>query len=80
MGPLLDGVPRFGGALLSPWRPPWIKTQNAVCPVATVMLYFDASQCLLPPFRDFRDQRIPSNPLAIRPPYAATVFLLSPTF
>jgi hypothetical protein len=23
----------------------WIKARNAVCPIATVMLYFDASQC-----------------------------------
>jgi hypothetical protein len=23
----------------------WTKTRNAVCPIATVMLYFDASQC-----------------------------------
>jgi hypothetical protein len=45
VSPLLDGVPRFGGALLSPLRPLWIKTQNAVGPIATVMLYFDASQC-----------------------------------
>jgi hypothetical protein len=44
----LDGVPRFGGALLSPRRSPWTKTQNAVSPIATVVLHLDASPC--PPF------------------------------
>src|SRR5581483_5364212 len=53
VGPLLDGVPRFGGALLSRRRSQWTKTPNAVCPIATVMLYFDASQCPPSPFRDF---------------------------
>lgn len=43
-GPLLDGVPRFGGALLSLRRSQWTKTRNAVCPIATVMLYFNASR------------------------------------
>ena len=47
-GPLLDGVPRFGGAAAILAAISRIKTQNAVCPMATVVLYVDASQC--PPF------------------------------
>src|SRR5260370_23671258 len=50
-GRLLDGVPRFGGALLSLRRSRLgPKTRIAVCPIATVMLYLDASQCPLSPF------------------------------
>ena len=43
--PLPDGVPRFGGALLSRQRSQWTKRQSAVSPIATVMLKPDASQC-----------------------------------
>src|SRR5258708_8616118 len=50
-GRMLDGVPRFGGALISLRRSRLgPKTRIAVCPIATVMLYLDASQCPLSPF------------------------------
>lgn len=51
-GPLQDGVPRIGGVLLSQRRSHWTKTQNAVSPIATVVLHFGASQ--LPPFSTLR--------------------------
>ena len=72
-GPLLDGVPRFGGALLSKRRSRSTKTRNAVCPVATVMLYFDASQC---PFLHLRDSSQTRMPTLARP-YAATFAFVS---
>src|SRR5260370_18411640 len=46
--PLQDGVPRFGGALLSLRRARWTKTRNAISPLSTVGLHFTASQP--PPF------------------------------
>ena len=67
--PLLDGVPRFGGALLSLRRSRWTKTQIAVCPLATVMLHFDASQCPPGSLGDLRglDSASPRNPVLLLP-------------
>src|SRR5207237_3272682 len=56
---VLDGVPRFGGALLSQRRSRWTKTQNAVCPIATVMLSLRCQS--VPPFPSLFTRSIPNR-------------------
>ena len=77
-GPLLDGVPRFGGALLSLRRSRWTKTRNAVCPMRRLCFHFDASQCPLSSHHAIDSPsstfRLPLNACVMLPqhiPYAA---------